>query len=173
MFNEQMRMSHASEHAIGCGPTDRLFEYGMKEIGEWVHKPENAGIIIRIYFEVSPNFSFHCIVRRDYKMWFCLPLKKKWIKWRWNLIILHTVTELVWISFVWIPTSQSGVWIYGDIVPFTVIKSAPFFVTWRKIKGAISWLELSICWRYYFKCNIYMYFLLFFKYAAVTLQFTF
>eukprot|EP00057_Strongylocentrotus_purpuratus_P016359 XP_011670833.1 PREDICTED: uncharacterized protein LOC100893701 [Strongylocentrotus purpuratus] len=46
-----MRMSHASVHAIGCGPTDRLFVYGMKEIGEWVHKPENAGIIIRIYFE--------------------------------------------------------------------------------------------------------------------------
>lgn len=78
-FNEQMRMSHASVHAIGCGPTDRLFEYGMKEIGEWVHKPENAGIIIRIYFEVSPNFSFsfHCIVRSDLKNVILLAFKKK------------------------------------------------------------------------------------------------
>ncbi|XP_054750824.1 uncharacterized protein LOC129256688 [Lytechinus pictus] len=50
-----MRMSHASVHAIGCGPTDRLFEYGMKEIGQWIHKPENNGIVIRIYFEDDPD----------------------------------------------------------------------------------------------------------------------
>ena len=48
-----MRMSHASEHALGCAPVDRHFEDGIKEIGQWVHRPENFNKVIRLYFEVS------------------------------------------------------------------------------------------------------------------------
>ncbi|XP_072176165.1 uncharacterized protein MT2135-like [Diadema setosum] len=43
---KKIRMSH-----LVCGPVDRLFEDGMKEIGEWVHRPENDKKVIRIYLE--------------------------------------------------------------------------------------------------------------------------
>ena len=48
-----MRMSHANEYALGCAPVDRLYADGIQEIGEWVHKPENQGKVIRLYFEVN------------------------------------------------------------------------------------------------------------------------
>lgn len=49
---DKMLMSHNSERAYeGCAPWDREFEDGIKEIGEWVHKPENSQEVIRLYFE--------------------------------------------------------------------------------------------------------------------------
>ena len=48
----KMRMSHAHDHwYLGCAPWDREFKDGMKEIGMWVHKPENSNEIVRLYFE--------------------------------------------------------------------------------------------------------------------------
>lgn len=48
----KMLMSHDDDKPYrGCAPWDREFDDGMKEIGEWVHKPENAQEVIRLYFE--------------------------------------------------------------------------------------------------------------------------
>lgn len=48
----KMLMSHDDDKAYrGCAPWDREFEDGIKEIGEWVHKPENAQEVIRLYLE--------------------------------------------------------------------------------------------------------------------------
>ena len=45
-------MSHDDgKPSLGCAPWDRKFEDGIKEIGEWVHKPENMHEIVRLYFE--------------------------------------------------------------------------------------------------------------------------
>lgn len=48
----KMLMSHDDgKQYRGCAPWDREFDDGIKEIGEWVNKPENAHEIIRLYFE--------------------------------------------------------------------------------------------------------------------------
>ena len=48
----KMLMSHDDGKAYrGCAPWDREFDDGIKEIGEWVNRPENAREIIRLYFE--------------------------------------------------------------------------------------------------------------------------
>lgn len=48
----KMLMSHDDGKPYrGCAPWDRTFDDGIKEIGKWVHKPENADEIIRLYFE--------------------------------------------------------------------------------------------------------------------------
>ena len=49
---DKIRMSHAyDEWYLGCAPWDREFKDGIKEIGLWVHKPENSREIVRLYFE--------------------------------------------------------------------------------------------------------------------------
>ncbi|XP_072026649.1 uncharacterized protein [Amphiura filiformis] len=48
---DKIRLSHATDHALGCAPVDRHFEDAIMEIGQWVHKPENQGKVIRLYFE--------------------------------------------------------------------------------------------------------------------------
>ncbi|PFX25168.1 hypothetical protein AWC38_SpisGene10183 [Stylophora pistillata] len=49
---EKMLMSHDDKKAYrGCAPWDREFKDGIKEIGQWVHQPENSQEVIRIYFE--------------------------------------------------------------------------------------------------------------------------
>lgn len=55
----KMLMSH--DHSVpyeGCAPWDREYEDGIREIGEWVHKPENTHEIIRLYFEDGPTHTF-------------------------------------------------------------------------------------------------------------------
>lgn len=55
----KMLMSHDDDKAYrGCAPWDREFEDGMKEIGEWVHKPENAQEVIRLYFEDGATHTY-------------------------------------------------------------------------------------------------------------------
>lgn len=48
----KMLMSHDDNKQYrGCAPWDRHFDDGIKEIGEWIHKPGNEHEIIRLYFE--------------------------------------------------------------------------------------------------------------------------
>ncbi|XP_078365594.1 uncharacterized protein LOC144649877 [Oculina patagonica] len=55
----KMLLSHDDDVAYwGCAPWDREFEDGMKEIGEWVHKPENAQEVIRLYFEDGATHTY-------------------------------------------------------------------------------------------------------------------
>ena len=56
---DKMLMSHDDNKPYqGCAPWDRHFEDGIKEIAEWVHRPENAHEIIRLYFEDGANHTF-------------------------------------------------------------------------------------------------------------------
>ena len=49
---DKMLMSHDDgKQYRGCAPWDRKYDDGIKEIGEWVNKPENAHEIVRLYFE--------------------------------------------------------------------------------------------------------------------------
>lgn len=55
----RMSMSHDKDKAYrGCAPWDRKYEDGIKEIGKWVHKPENSDEIIRLYFEDGPTHTY-------------------------------------------------------------------------------------------------------------------
>lgn len=55
----KMLMSHDLDKAYeGCAPWDREFEDGIKEIGKWVHKPENAQEVIRLYFEDGATHTY-------------------------------------------------------------------------------------------------------------------
>lgn len=112
--------------------------------------------------------SLHC--EKRFKNVILLPFKKKSEFSGDEIWLFHTVTDLVWISFVWIPTSQSGVWIYADIVPFTVIISAPFFVTWREIERCY-FLTLSFILLEFFVLNAILICISF--YFSSTLQFIF
>ena len=56
---DKMLMSHDDDKPYrGCAPWDRKFEDGIKEIGEWVHKPENMHEIVRLYFEDGATHTF-------------------------------------------------------------------------------------------------------------------
>lgn len=48
---DKLTLSHAKDKGLGCSPTDRAFSNGVREIGNWVKKPENKGEIIRLYLE--------------------------------------------------------------------------------------------------------------------------
>ncbi|XP_031573619.1 uncharacterized protein LOC116307491 [Actinia tenebrosa] len=51
----KVRMSHALNHAyLGCGPWDREFKDGIKEIAEWSKRSENKNEVIRLYLEDGP-----------------------------------------------------------------------------------------------------------------------
>lgn len=51
----KVRMSHALKHAyLGCGPWDREFKDGIKEIADWSKRPENKNEVIRLYLEDGP-----------------------------------------------------------------------------------------------------------------------
>lgn len=55
----KMLMSHDYEKAYeGCAPWDREFQDGIKEIGEWIHKPENSQEVIRLYFEDGATHTY-------------------------------------------------------------------------------------------------------------------
>lgn len=56
----QIRLSHATNRGVGCGPLDRPFHLGIKEVGDWLKQPQNKGIVIRLYFEVSWNILNMC-----------------------------------------------------------------------------------------------------------------
>ena len=56
-----MRVSHLVdpiEFPSQCYPDDRLFSDALKEIAEWLNKPENKEEVIRIYL----NVCIHCMV---------------------------------------------------------------------------------------------------------------
>lgn len=48
----KIRMSHAHDYAyLGCGPWDREFKDGIKEIADWKSRAENRDEIVRLYLE--------------------------------------------------------------------------------------------------------------------------
>lgn len=48
----KIRMSHAHDYAyLGCGPWDREFKDGIKEIADWKKRVENRDEIVRLYLE--------------------------------------------------------------------------------------------------------------------------